>query len=234
VVDLKVTNYGAHLAAQNPRLARWRQTAYGPRVAGRIFALAGAALATLSFGSLLAAEESWKLVTEKNGITLEKRAVPDSSFMEYRARAHATASAPAVVSRIWNAISGVQAPPITQRKVLKHGEDEIVVYDQIHAPVVKDRDVTIRIRKVADPRTGAVEISFESRPELGPPPAQGYVRLPVVRGDWRVEPASDGGANVSYRCYSEPGGAIPAFLVRGTQQGNVYDEFERMFQRIGR
>jgi hypothetical protein len=204
-------------------------------VAGRIIVLAGAALATLSFGPwVAAAEDSWKFVSEKNGITLEKRAVPDSTYLEYRARAHATTSAPAIVTRIWGAISGQQSPPITQRRVLKSERDEIIVYDQIHAPVVKDRDVTIRIRKLEDVRTGAYEIHFESAPELGPPPAAGYVRLPKVRGNWRIAPTSDGGADVSYICYSEPGGAIPAFLVRGTQQGNVFDEFERMMQRVGR
>ena len=60
--------------------------------------------------------------------------------------------------------------------MVKRSADEVVVYDQIHAPVVSDRDVVIRIRKMADGR-GSFEIQFESAPELGPPPAKGYVRL---------------------------------------------------------
>ncbi|HEX8952443.1 MAG TPA: hypothetical protein VF945_11390, partial [Polyangia bacterium] len=70
--------------------------------------------------------------------------------------------------------------------------------------------------------------------ELGPPPASGYVRLPLVRGSWHIEPAPDGGSNIAYRCYSEPGGAIPAFLVRGAQQDSTLDEFERVLTRVGR
>ena len=76
--------------------------------------------------------------------------------------------------------------------------------------------------------------SFESTAEIGPPPAAGYVRLPLVRGSWRIEPAANGGANIAYLCYSEPGGAIPAFLVRGAQQDSTLDEFERVLTRVGR
>jgi hypothetical protein len=115
---------------------------------------------------------------------------------------------------------------------VRRGADELVVYDQIHAAVVSDRDVTIRIRKVAE--GSAFELQFESTSELGPPPAAGYVRLPMVRGSWRIEPAAEGGSNIAYRCYSEPGGAIPAFLVRGAQQDSTLDEFERVLTRVGR
>ena len=79
-----------------------------------------------------------------------------------------------------------------------------------------------------------VRLAFESTAELGPPPAAGYVRLPMVRGSWRIEPAPEGGSNIAYRCYSEPGGAIPAFLVRGAQQDSTLDEFERVLTRVGR
>ena len=69
--------------------------------------------------------------------------------------------------------------------------DDLVVYDQIHAAVVSDRDVTIRLHKQADAH-GGFGIDFASTTKLGPPPASGYVRLPVVRGSWRIEPAADG------------------------------------------
>jgi len=200
----------------------------------RIVVSVGVALATLAAGSLRAAEESWQLISEKNGIILEKRVVPESRFQEYRARAHTTVSPPAAVMRIWSNICEEHSPTVKRRTVLRRAEDELVVHDQIHAPVVSDRDVVIRIRKLADTRTGGFEIQFEATTELGPPPAAGYVRLPVVRGGWRIEPSRDGGTNLAYRCYSEPGGAIPAFLVRGVQQGQVLEEFERVLQRVGR
>ncbi|MCU1282436.1 MAG: hypothetical protein JWM53_5982 [bacterium] len=204
---------------------------YGPAVVRRL--AAAALLATFSVAGTARADEAWRVVHERNGVTLERRAVDGSRFYEYRARAHTTVSAPAALTRIWGGIGDERSPTIKHRTVVRRAEDELVVYDQIHAAVVSDRDVTIRIRKVAD-GGGVFDIAFESTAELGPPPAAGYVRLPMVRGSWRIEPTADGGSNIAYRCYSEPGGAIPAFLVRGAQQDSTLDEFERVLTRVGR
>lgn len=195
--------------------------------------LLGIWLAVWLAGGVARGDEAWHFVRERDGITLERRTVDGSRFYEFRARAHITVSPPVALERIWNGIGDERSPTIKHRTVLKRSADELVVYDQIHAAVVSDRDVTIRIRKVAEER-GAFEIRFESTSEMGPPPAAGYVRLSAVRGLWRIEPAADGGANISYRCYSEPGGAIPAFLVRGAQQDSTIDEFERVLGRVGR
>lgn len=207
------------------------RAAYRAGVGRTLIASGGALLA--AFGSVAAADEAWHVVAERHGVTLEKRAVPESRFYEYRARGHAAVSAAVATARIWDGIGDERSPTLKHRTILLKSDDELVVYDQIHAPVVSDRDVTIRIRKLTDVRTGAFEIAFVSVGD-GPAPAAGYVRLPVVRGEWRIEPDGAGGANLAYRCYSEPGGAIPAFLVRGVQQSQTLDEFERALARVGR
>ena len=178
------------------------------------------------------ADDGWRVMHERNGITLERRSVEGSRYYEYRVHAHTTVAPAVAVERIWSGIGDERSPTVKHRTVVRRAADELVVYDQIHAAVVSDRDVTIRIRKVAD--GSAFELQFESTAELGPPPAAGYVRLPMVRGSWRIEPAAEGGSNIAYRCYSEPGGAIPAFLVRGAQQDSTLDEFERVLTRVGR
>ena len=206
---------------------------YGPPVARSGRFAAAALIASFAFGGVARSDEAWHLMHERNGVTLERRPVEGSRYYEYRVHAHTTVSAPAALERIWGGIGDERSPTVKHRTVVYRAEDELVVYDQIHAAVVSDRDVTIRIRKAADGR-GGFEIAFESATDLGPPPAAGYVRLPVVRGSWRIEPTPDGGANIAYRCYSEPGGAIPAFLVRGAQQDSTLDEFERVLTRVGR
>jgi hypothetical protein len=174
----------------------------------------------------------WRVISEQHGITQEKRPVPGSRYFDYRVRAHTTVAAPLAAQRIWDGIAGEHPPSIKKRTVVRRSADELIVYDQIHTPVVTDRDVTVRLRKRA---VGAgFVIRFDTANELGPPPSSDYVRLPVVRGAWRVEPDPKGGAFVSYDCYSEPGGSIPAFLVRGAQQDQVLAEFEQVLARIGR
>jgi len=191
-----------------------------------------AALAVSTAAGAAASDDGWQKVRDKNGIVLEKRPVDGSRFLDYRARGHSPAPPAAAVMKIWGDIGAQQSATIKKRTVVKRSDDEVVVYDQIRAPVVSDRDVVIRIRKVADGK-GSFEIQFESAPELGPPPAKGYVRLPMVRGRWRIDPDGNGGSYVAYTCYSEPGGSVPAFLVRGTQQDNVLEEYERVMARVG-
>lgn len=206
--------------------------AYGASV---FRALLSAALVASSFTAAAAAhaDDGWRVMRERNGITLERHSVEGSRYFEYRVRAHTTVAPTIAIERLWGGIGDERSPTVKNRTVLKRAEDELVVYDQIHAAVVSDRDVVIRIRKAADGH-GGFEVQFESTAEMGPPPAAGYVRLPMVRGNWRIDPAPEGGSNIAYRCYSEPGGAIPAFLVRGAQQDSTLDEFERVLTRVGR
>jgi len=208
------------------------EMAYGPSVARAL--LAAAFVASLSaVAGAVHADDGWRVMRERDGITLERRAVEGSRYYEYRVRAHSAVSPAVAVERIWSGIGNEHPPTVKHRSVVRREGDELVVYDQIHTPVVSDRDVTIRIHKSGDGH-GGFDIAFESASELGPPPAAGYVRLTVVRGSWHIEPAAEGGSNIAYRCYSEPGGAIPAFLVRGAQQDSTLDEFERVLTRVGR
>jgi len=205
---------------------------YGPRVVVRAFAILTLFAAVAAGATSVRADDGWRVVHERNGITLERRSVDGSRYYEYRVHAHTTVAPNVAVERIWSGIGDERSPTVKHRTVVRRAADELVVYDQIHAAVVSDRDVTIRIRRITD--GNAFELQFESTSELGPPPAAGYVRLPMVRGSWRIEPAAEGGSNIAYRCYSEPGGAIPAFLVRGAQQDSTLDEFERVLTRVGR
>jgi hypothetical protein len=204
---------------------------YGPSVS-RVVPLV-AFVASLSAAALARGDEGWRVVHEKSGVTLERRSVDGSRYYEYRAHAHTTVAPAVAIDRIWSGIGDERSPTVKHRTVVRRAGDELVVYDQIHAAVVSDRDVTIRIHRSGDAARG-FDIAFESTAELGPPPAAGYVRLTMVRGSWRIEPAPDGGSIIAYRCYSEPGGAIPAFLVRGAQQDSTLDEFERVLTRVGR
>jgi hypothetical protein len=206
------------------------QMSYGAPVARSL--LAAALIASFAAGAAHAGD-AWRTVHDRGGVTLDRRSVEGSRYYEYRARTHTKVSAKLAFERIWNGIGDERSPTLKQRSVLYRDSDELVVYDQIHAAVVSDRDVTIRLHKQQADEHGGFGIDFASTSKLGPPPASGYVRLPMVRGSWRIEPAADGGADIVYRCYSEPGGAIPAFLVRGAQQDSTLDEFERVLKRVG-
>jgi hypothetical protein len=179
----------------------------------------------------VAADEGWSTFDTRDGATYQKRAVSGSKFHEYRATLTVLAPPADVARAVWSAITDSVPATVKRRDVLSRGPDEMVVYEQIHTPVVSDRDVTLHFRKSVQGQR--FEILFETANQLGPPPASGFVRLPVVRGKWTLAPAANG-TSVTYECYSEPGGSIPAFLVRGTQQSQVAHDVDRALATLPR
>jgi hypothetical protein len=177
------------------------------------------------------AGEGWTTFATRDGVTYERRSVPGSHFHEYRATLAIAAPPPQTAQTVWTAIANSAPAAVKKRVVISRSSDELVVYEQIHTPVVSDREVTLRFRRVVNGDSFA--ISFETANDLGPPPTRGFVRLPVVRGKWALRPTA-GGTQVVYECYSEPGGSVPAFLVRGTQQSQVARDVERALATLPR
>jgi hypothetical protein len=193
------------------------------RMTARALAIA---LAATWASTAARADEAWTDLTTKNGVLYQKRAVAGSKYFEYRATT-AIAIAPRDGLRIvWKVVTELQPPMVSARQVLKRSDEEVVVYDQIKTPVVSDRDVTTRFQKVVVP-PDRLEVRFQSSEQLGPPPDARFVRLPMVRGAWTLVEAP-GGARVTYQCYSEPGGSVPAFIIRSAQQDQVATDVERM------
>jgi hypothetical protein len=212
--------------------------------------------ASLTVGLVSArAEEPWQPCSagQGDGVTLERRAVPGSKFYEYRASAQTPAPPEAVLHGIWNGVTEQLPAMVKLRKVLSSSDIAMVFYDQLTTKVVSDRDYTLRISWTRNPQTGVIEVPFSTMNELGPPPAAGHVRVPIIRGDWIITPVtlnaaagSDRSApsaqgaqgaqgslatEITYLCYSEPGGSIPAFMARGAQQEQVLIDMRRILKR---
>lgn len=228
------------------------------RLSGRLSGLvvgvlvAGVLIAGVGVASA-AAEEPWQpCAAGGDGVTLERRAVPGSKFYEYRASALVTATPDVVLRSIWSGVTDQLPETVKQRTMLRQSASTLLFYDQIKTKVVSDRDYTIRMIWQRHPQTGVIEVPFVTANELGPPPAPGYVRVPTIRGDWIITPLRQDSAaasaadaaqgtqgngpamaatRITYLCYSEPGGSIPAFMARGAQQDQVLLDIRRILAR---
>lgn len=194
----------------------------------------GAAAAVVLSSYAVFAEEAWKVQTTKDGLKLERRAVAGSSFYEYRMRTESPASPKAMIDGLWSGFSEDLPSAIAKREFLSRSDNELLVYDQIRAPVVSDRDMVLRIRRITHADTGVIELSFQTVEQGGPPPNPKHVRVTVVRGGWTIQPSPSGGSLLTYTCYSEPGGSVPALLVRGAQEDQVFVDVQRALKRARR
>ena len=186
-------------------------------------------VATVAFGDI-DVKDGWSTAQTRDGVTLEKRAVEGSKYYEYRAFTDVAIAPERAAAEIWASVRGGDMDSLKHREILSERADELVIYDQIRTPVVSDRDYPV---VVARRRVGArVEFHCDTDNRRGPPPQKGYVRIPVVHAGWLVEPDGRGGTRLGYFAYSEVGGAVPAFLVRGAQADRSLADVIRMVKRL--
>jgi hypothetical protein len=175
--------------------------------------------------------DGWSSWATRDGVTLERRRVEGSRFYEHRAVVDVPEIAPdRAAAQIWSALRAGDMDSLKHREILSEGADELVIYDQIRTPVVSDRDYTIIVRR----RSAGARVWFEcaTANERGPAPQKGYVRIPVIAAGWYVEPDGHGGTRLGYFAYSEPGGSVPAWLVRGAQADRSMADVLRMVHRL--
>jgi len=187
------------------------------RAAGAVLVLV---FATLVGTAGTSSGADWEKLSEKPGMTVERRPVVGSRSFEIRVTARSQLPAAAIFDTLWNHRDYTQFIPHLKRlDLLSDSGDERIVYEQVAVPLAKDRDYTVRLQKRVDPSAQRYEIFFTNANEAGPPPDSRYVRVRHIHGSWTVEPASDGkGSLIRYDLLTDPGGAIPGWVANLAQQ----------------
>jgi hypothetical protein len=151
---------------------------------------------------------------------VELRKVPGSKFDEVRVSTTSGSSLASLCDAVWGkGLSGKKPEgAFKKRVVLKETEHERWTYEQIRVPVVADRDYVIRVKRVHDAPSGQCEVAFDTQEDPRYPPDADHVRIPSIRGTWKLVPNASGKVDISYVVYSDPGGSVPALLARGGQR----------------
>jgi hypothetical protein len=159
------------------------------------------------------------------------RPVSGSSYREYLILTSVAASPERVIEVAWQRTLGGLIDGLKHRDLLVHEPRRLVFYDQIKTPVVSDRDYTCEAVRTEEPN-GRREIRYQSRNDLGPALDPHYTRIPSLRAAWIAEPDGHGGTSLRYSSYSEPGGSVPAFLVRGAQARHAMADVQGLLRAL--
>lgn len=166
--------------------------------------------------SARAGDGPWELVSNKDGIVVERRTVEGSHLKEFRGRAvldAPLASLLAVFTDVAHATEWMDRCAASSL-VEDDGDLRKVVYNRTHATwPVSDRDAVLRNEVFFEPALGRVRLEFVSVTRPDAPPVKGVVRMPYVRGHWYFWPQRDGKTRVEYQVHADPGGALPDWLV---------------------
>ncbi len=178
---------------------------------------------------LACAGADWERVAERDGITVERRPCDDARLRELRLTTHAPVPPAAIAAVLWKQKEFPEFVPHVKRvDVLEDHGDEKVVYQQIHVPLLKDRDVTLHATKTS-PAPGTYEIATAAVPG-GPPETSDYVRVQRSESHWRLVP-DGGGTAVTYTIRTDPGGWVPGWVLDRVQTETAANLVRAILQR---
>lgn len=196
------------------------------RAAGAVL-LCGAA-----FGGPIAAAEDWERAPAQDGIAVEYRDPGDAKIHELRLTGHTRAAPGAVAAVLWDHAHFPEFVPYVKRlDLLRDDGDTRLVYEQIHVPLLKDRDIVLRLVRSRTPETGVHEVHGRSMPDEGPPPDGSHVRVRLSESAWRLAPAEDGGTDATYTIRTDGGGVLPRWILEMGERKASVELMRAMFAR---
>jgi hypothetical protein len=115
---------------------------------------------------------------------------------------------------------------LAECRVLERGRGEMILYQRLDLPVIKDRDFALRVlSNQGDTRV----VRYSIIAGKGPPPSGKAVRLTLMTGRWVLEPIRGGTATrATYQVQIDMAGSIPPSLVRSGAGKDIPGLFQGM------
>jgi hypothetical protein len=155
----------------------------------------------------------WKFVSNKDDVTIYRRQRTRSN--ESKAIGDIAASTDVVHAVLEDVDSYPSFMPYTAEcRILKREGNSIVAYQRISAPMISDRDYTIRVRTIVKTTEAGTTYSshWAADNAAGPPEKRGVIRVNLCDGSWLLEPTGPNSTHATYQIYTDSGGLIPSFI----------------------
>ncbi|HEY4220692.1 MAG TPA: hypothetical protein VGO62_05100 [Myxococcota bacterium] len=182
----------------------------------------------------LGAANGWVETGREGGVALYAR--PRAGTSNHESLGVGAIDAPPWVVK--NALDDVNGhmPYLLESRVIKRDAQGMVVYMRTSAPLVADRDYSIRLVDESFVRSDGSVVyvtRWRAANDEGPPPQQGVVRVAVTEGEWRLEPMANGTkTRAIYFVYAEPGGGIPEAIAKWAQRSAMSGIFGALRDRV--
>jgi len=180
------------------------------------------------------AEDNWKLVTEKDQISVFSRYMPGSKIKALKVECELNARASELVALLLDVEAGTEWVYKTKScKLLRTvSPAELFYYSEISLPwPLENRDFVAHLRVSQDKITKVVTVD-------GPVVAgmvknkDGIVRVTSSKGLWVITPVNEGKIKLVYTLHVDPGGAIPAWAVNLFAAQGPMETFKNMKEQL--
>ena len=172
-----------------------------------------------------------RVVLDRDGITVEEDGAEDRRLPVLTGRTTIDAPPARVVAWIEAAHTWVDWMHDCVEAYEVRREGELVVgYNRIGMPwPVADRDVVLHARVATRP-DGGFRAEFEHASDPAVPPRPGVLRIPRLSGFYELAPVGTG-TRIVYTVDTDPGGGLPAWLVRRVSREVPYRTLENLRAR---
>lgn len=179
-------------------------------------------------------QSSWKLTTEKDGIKVFSRTVPDSKVKALKVECVLKTTLSQLVTLLLDVNETHQWVYHTKTCVLvrKVSPSDIYYYSEVSLPwPMENRDFVAHIRVFQDPKTKIVTVDAPAVSGIVPV-KKGIVRISNSIGLWKIVPLDQNLVKLEYSLQVDPGGIIPAWMVNTFAAQGPLESFRNMREQI--
>ncbi|HVW13928.1 MAG TPA: START domain-containing protein [Mucilaginibacter sp.] len=191
-------------------------------------------LILIAFSSLSRGQNSWQLVRDDDGIAVYTRRLPSEKFKEVKANFELNATEDQLISILQNIPHHKDWSYGTKRTFLisRKNKDTLIYYSEVSLPwPLSNRDLVIQLSFKKDTMDHTMRIQAKSIPGILPV-NPGLVRVPFSLAQWDVKVLPNKSLQIQYTLSTDPGGAIPAWLVNFAASVGPYNSFKKLRELI--
>ncbi len=156
-------------------------------------------------------------MSNEDGVRVERRTVEGTSLVEFRGRGlvEAPLLEVAAVIRDNDRKTEWMANCQSNYPVRWRSSTSAIVYHRVGSPAffISDRDTVMDVRAEWAKEKRELTVSFFAVTDPKTPVRDDAVRMPELRGFWRLRYVSPKRTDVTYQVFADPGGSLPRWLV---------------------
>lgn len=159
---------------------------------------------------------NWEVISEREGITVSRRAVQGRAFPQLRAVGEVPGTPYEILAVLLDVPAHVKWLPdcIESRTLSRLDAWRYIIYTRTDAPwPVSDRESVIENEVIFLDPPRKVKVTFEAVPAPEVARARGTVRMKAVNGYYSIEAIDERRSLVQYELDADPAGTLPAWLV---------------------
>ncbi|MEE2904513.1 MAG: START domain-containing protein [Myxococcota bacterium] len=171
----------------------------------------------------VASSGTWDEIVNDDGVQVWRKKIAGSPFVAFRGETLVDASIKkvlAVLNDQDNKTSWMHRC-VANYAIEYKKLGQVIIYNRTGSnfPLVADRDVVVETNLTYDTENGVIDIVAVDTTHKNGPPIDGVVRMKKLRLNWRLTFVSKEKTLVRYEVQTDPGGAIPAWVVNLVSKG---------------